>query len=74
MKTEVQQASQIEEENTGDANTQNCQNETVNRLECELSGNVGCFPKPKKLLRKQAEAYRTKHYGQATQAQEEVRI
>ena len=32
-----------------------------------------CFPKPKRLLRKQAEAYGTKQYEKATEAREEVR-
>ena len=47
MKIEVQRKSQIEKEKTRDANTK-CEKETVNRLECQLSGSVVVLRKPKK--------------------------
>ena len=42
-KIEVQRESEIEKEKTRDANTQKCEKETVNRLECELGGSVVVF-------------------------------
>ena len=66
MKIEVQRENQIEKEKTGDADTQKCEKETVNRLECGLSRSVVIFQNRKKLLRRQVEAYGTKRYGEAT--------